>query len=295
MDNEECLNSKITQLGFTRMESPDNGDCFFLSLETYFKVKETPLSEKDAMELRTDLVTYLLANLDKYRDYSGIEGKGRTAAARKAYIDRVMTREINKLSGAGVYDTDLGDIVPQAATNAFNVRIIVHNWRWATMDFANFVLGPDDGAPDYTIHLLRINENHFDLLFPTIELKEDEQGRWNMIQVMRAPNSNNNNNNNNGSKGSFNWNKWAEKSNNSNNNENDENNNNNNDENEEEAEEEINANNNNGNSNNGNSNNGNSNNGNNKNGNSKASSTSNKSGGRRKTRRAPKRKGTRRV
>jgi hypothetical protein len=197
MNNDACLAHTITAIGFTHLESPDDGNCFFTSLETYFKLMESPLAEKDHMELRQMLVDYLLTHLEKFRLFVVKEYKVKSEKQRLKYLDAFITKEIKEIAKPNVYDTQLGDIVPQEATNAFNIRIVIHNWRWSTLDFAEFDLNPDAGTPEHTIHLLRINENHFDLLFPTSDFKEEVEDRWNMIQMMRENNNNNNNNNEN--------------------------------------------------------------------------------------------------
>jgi hypothetical protein len=185
MDNEDCLNHKIRAIGFARLESPNDGNCFFYSLETYFKMKETCLAEKDHMELRGDLVAYLLAHSEKFRPFVVREYKVKSEVQRLRYLDAYIRSEIKKIGKSNIYDTDLGDIMPQEATNAFKIRIVIHNWRWTTLDFAQIDLKPDDGEYKHTIHLLRMNENHFDLLYPIQEFDRDAQDRWEMIKLMR--------------------------------------------------------------------------------------------------------------
>ena len=124
MNNDACLAHKIAALGFTRLESPDDGNCFFTSLETYFKLLETPLGEKDHMDLRRMLVDYLLAHAEKFRPFVVKEYKVKSEKQRMRYLDAFIVKEIKELAKSNVYDTQLGDIVPQEATNAFNIRNI---------------------------------------------------------------------------------------------------------------------------------------------------------------------------
>jgi hypothetical protein len=62
LNNDACLAHQIAALGLTRLESPDDGNCFFASLETYFKLMEAPLAETH-MKLAV-VVILLLAELD---------------------------------------------------------------------------------------------------------------------------------------------------------------------------------------------------------------------------------------
>lgn len=177
---------QIKALGFERLESPDDGNCFFYSLESYFKVAEATLSDKDDMGLRADLVAYLLTNSEKFRPFIAREYKVKSDMLRLRYLDAYIRSEIKKIAKPNAYDTDLGDIVPQEATNAFKIRIVIHNWRWTTLDFAQIDLKPDDALHEHTIHLLRLNENHFDLLYPSQLFESDAQERWEMIKLIRA-------------------------------------------------------------------------------------------------------------
>jgi hypothetical protein len=201
MNNDACLAHQINELEFIRLESPDDGNCFFTSLETYFKLNETPLGEKDHMELRQMLVDYLLAHAEKFRPFVVKEYRVKSEKQRLMYLDKFIVKEIKEIAKPNVYDTQLGDIVPQEATNAFNVRIVIHNWVWGRLAFDVFNLVPDVGDPEHTIHLLRINENHFDLLFPTRYFVGEIVDRWEILKMMRAnfENSNNTNNNENNS------------------------------------------------------------------------------------------------
>lgn len=83
-----------------------------------------------------------------------------------------------------MYDTDLGDIVPQESTRAFRIRLVIHDWNWNTMRADAYFLDPPVIASDLpTIHLLRTNENQYDLLLP---LSEMNGPRFEMYEAMRA-------------------------------------------------------------------------------------------------------------
>jgi hypothetical protein len=186
MNNDACLEHEIAEAGFVRLESPNDGNCFFASLETYFKLKETPHADKTHMELRHFLRDYLLAHAEKFRPFVVKEYKVKSEVQRLRYLNAFIAKEIKTIGKPNIYDTQLGDIVPQEATNAFNVRIVIHNWNWTTREFTIFDLIPELGKPEHTIHLLRINENHFDLLFPKSEFDSDALDKWEMIQILRA-------------------------------------------------------------------------------------------------------------
>ena len=96
LNNDACLAHQIATLGFTRLESPDDGNCFFASLETYFKLMETPLAEKDHDDLRKMLVDYLLAHAEDFRPFVVKEYKVKSEKQRLKYLDAFIVKEIKE-------------------------------------------------------------------------------------------------------------------------------------------------------------------------------------------------------
>lgn len=185
LTNEEHLDHIIGATGFVRLESAPNGDCFFTCLESYFKLLELPLCEKSHTDLRLDLVTYMLTDIDKYKPYVAREYKVKSEKQRERYLEMYITREIKKLAQDHIYNTELGDIVPSAAVEAFGIHIVIHNWSWAMRTLELIDLKPEFSSPSNTIHLLRINENHYDLLLTAKIFTEEVSDRWDMLSMMR--------------------------------------------------------------------------------------------------------------
>ena len=152
---------------------------------SYFKLLELPLSEKTHVELRADLVAFMLRDVERYKPYVAREYKVKSEKLRERYLEMYVTREIKGLAQDRIYNTELGDIVPSAAVDAFGIHIVVHNWSWATHLSEVIDLKPEGSAPSNTIHLLRINENHYDLLLPAQIFTEEVSDRWDMISMMR--------------------------------------------------------------------------------------------------------------
>ena len=148
---------------------------------------EAPLADKDNMDLRNMIVDYLLAHADDYllfvvKEYSIKTKPEKVLQLKLAYIKK----SIEKLREPNTYNTEFGDIVPQVTPNAFNIRIIIHDWSWEEKRFRPADISPSGGAPLYTVNLLRINANHFDLLFPKADFDEDKRDKWEMIKLLRA-------------------------------------------------------------------------------------------------------------
>ena len=172
---------------FVRLPIHPDGNCFFASLVAFFQITGHPLAGKTGMELRDLLVETMLPNIKDLLPYVAREYKIKNPTLVLRYKTAFVTTEVKKLRRPFVYDTDLGDIVPQESTRAFGIRLAVHDWNWNTMRADVYLLEPPGplGASSVlpTVHLLRTNENHYDLLLPIAELSGSQ---FEMYEAMRA-------------------------------------------------------------------------------------------------------------
>ena len=171
---------------FVRLPIRPDGNCFFASLVAFFQITGHALAGKTDMELRDLLVETMLPNIKDLLPYVPREYKVKNPTLVLRYKTAFVTTEVKKLRRPFVYDTDLGDIVPQESTRAFGLRLAVHDWNWTTMRADVYFLEPpgplaSDTLP--TVHLLRTNENHYDLLLPIAELNG---AQFEMYEAMRA-------------------------------------------------------------------------------------------------------------
>ena len=167
-----------------RLPIRPDGNCFFASLAAFFQITAHPLAGKTELELRNILVETMLPNIKDLLPYVAREYKVKNPTLVLRYKTAFVTTEVKKLRRPFVYDTDLGDIVPQESTRAFGIRLVIHDWNWNTMRADVYFLDPPVIVSDLpTIHLLRTNENHYDLLLP---LSEMNGPRFEIYETLRA-------------------------------------------------------------------------------------------------------------
>jgi hypothetical protein len=167
-----ALDAACAAAGFVRTPMPPDGDCFFHSLVA------TRLFEGTAADLRRRLVDSMLSRIDDLLPFVAREYKVKSAKQVERFKRAYVTTEIKKLLKAGIYNTDLGDIVPQYAAQAFDARLSIYNWNWTTATFTLFDIqevsgagaGAGGAAATKHVHLVRLNENHYDLLLPLAPL-----------------------------------------------------------------------------------------------------------------------------
>jgi hypothetical protein len=141
------------QLGMRIIKTIDDGDCFFDTLATYGWAYHYERLERPHQELRQALVDYMEENMGEVAPYVIVnENEGET-------IDSM----IQSLREDMVWNNDMGDLLSQIAAKAFRVNIYIYNVDPPEIRRlrANQMVYP--GPP---IHMLRINDGHYQLLLP---------------------------------------------------------------------------------------------------------------------------------
>lgn len=148
-----CSNNVAKQLGMRIIKTIDDGDCFFDTLATYGWAYHYERLERPHQELRQALVDYMEENMGEVAPYVIVnENEGET-------IDSM----IQSLREDMVWNNDMGDLLSQTAAKAFRVNIYIYNVDPPEIRRlrANQMVYP--GPP---IHMLRINDGHYQLLLP---------------------------------------------------------------------------------------------------------------------------------
>ena len=171
---------------FTLLEVPPDGNCFFYSIDAFFKLTDHPLMGQDHSDLRAAVVGYMLANKEKFLPFVAKEYAFKNEARRKKFLESYVEKQIRSLAADKAWASELGDIIPQEAPNTFQVKIIIHNWdneHATTFTFIPDGMANNSSLP--TINLLRVNDNHFNLLMdkPTFDADKDMQARWKVIDA----------------------------------------------------------------------------------------------------------------
>jgi hypothetical protein len=146
----DCINDYIKENNFTKVETADDGNCFFDTLSKFYELNGI---EKSHSELREELITYIDKNKVKIKQYH--DGN-----------EKSFNKAVDELSILGAWCSNLGDSVPSIAATAFNIKIIIHDVRQKNKviprNINRIELDPG-GNPKYTVNMLR-NKNHYELL-----------------------------------------------------------------------------------------------------------------------------------
>ena len=126
------------------------------------------------VKIRKLIVDHMKAN-----KYSLLEFLTLNNVNNNTNIDKYLDDELKELARSGAWDSQVGDFVSQMAPGALDLNIVVYDCDGESMN----VYRNDVPTADDTIHMLRINNNHYDLLLPITELQE------NTTNIMRNINS----------------------------------------------------------------------------------------------------------
>jgi hypothetical protein len=151
--NHLCIKDFSNTFKFKFENVPADGNCFFVTLEKYYKNKDII---KPYKELREKIIQYILDNWNFYSDYG---------------IDQ---DDIIDFLNDGVWNIQLGDFVVPAAARALNLTINLYDIKPASKNppiekrIIKYTYPELEPRPVEEINILRINDNHFGLLTPVI-------------------------------------------------------------------------------------------------------------------------------
>jgi hypothetical protein len=180
MDVDRCITEFEDDTGFTFIDMEPDGNCFFHTLELYFKLLDPNQPNTSYQELRALIVQHMIDHYDKY-----------------GYNYGVSIEDILELSEDGQWDNDAGDLVVKAAADALHLELKIYDLQLGTRKpptKKRIVLHtyPEVGnIPKQTATLMRINQGHYGLL-----QKSNENILLNSIMSLHIKNNKNNKNNN---------------------------------------------------------------------------------------------------
>jgi OTU-like cysteine protease len=148
-----CSNNVAKQLGMRIIKTIDDGDCFFDTLATYGWAYHYDALERPHQELRQALVDYMEKNMGDVAPYVIVnENEGETIESM-----------IESLREDMVWNNDMGDLLSQIAAKAFQVNIYIYN---VDPPEVRRLRANQKVYPGRSIHMLRINDGHYQLLLP---------------------------------------------------------------------------------------------------------------------------------
>lgn len=150
LSDQECINDFALQEGWSVIDIPGDGNCFFRVLEEYYKRQQRNQS-KTYQDLRQQLVDYLVTNYEEL------------------YKNVISLKEIEKLRKDGAWNISAGDLVIPGSTGAFDMNIHLYDVQPSIKetDQKRIVMYeyPETGEKkSKTVSIARISQNHFNLL-----------------------------------------------------------------------------------------------------------------------------------
>jgi hypothetical protein len=163
-NDDACAQDFAAANGFEVIETADDGNCFYDSVSKYGQRTGNPAVDKPHMELRREVVQYMINNQALYAA-ALIPDNPKARVPTPAQITARLTRFFKSRTWSG----GLGDIFPQVAAQVFGINITIYDIKF-DRSINMIAMGPGpQGGPDPAlpvINLIRTNGNHFRLLWP---------------------------------------------------------------------------------------------------------------------------------
>ena len=161
-DKSYCIKSYLEDEHIQLIRIPPDGDCFFNSIATYFKNKGINITHQ---ELRAKVIAYMEEHREAYLPFFVVESD------KPSVVKATLTRQLNQLKKPGFWNNQLADFIPQQAPKALDINIRLHEVDYAGNTISVHILRDDNKPFIITdkypiIDVLRINNNHYELLRP---------------------------------------------------------------------------------------------------------------------------------
>ncbi len=153
--NDLCLKRIMYDLDLTRVNQLPDGNCFFHSIATFMKNRDSGFPD--------DLHTRLRKSMYEY--FKSTEGREKYEPFVENY-----NKEVEKFKRDKYWSSQLNDIVVNAMADYFNMEIHIFNFDTykRPSELFEYVIEPNafNNAKNsrMIINLLRTDNNHFDLL-----------------------------------------------------------------------------------------------------------------------------------
>ena len=149
-----CIKDFTDDFNFIFDDVPDDGNCFFHTLELYYKKKGNTDKSKNYNNLRGTIISHILENWSYFSDFG------------------ISEDDIFELASDGSWNNDAGDIVIPAAASALNLKIILYDLKRGQRSppikkqIIRHIYPETGPIPDETVNILRLADSHFGLLTP---------------------------------------------------------------------------------------------------------------------------------
>uniref|UniRef100_A0A6C0DHJ9 OTU domain-containing protein n=1 Tax=viral metagenome TaxID=1070528 RepID=A0A6C0DHJ9_9ZZZZ len=198
-DNDTCMKNKFQVIGLTVLNVVGDGNCLFHSFQRFFDIYNYPEQTLSHLDIRTQAIRYLKRNyrlflgsfqFDK-KDDDRLEallkktvGKEKWATGDLAeglrdpeYLAqkrKLFERAVDEHADEGTYASGIGDILPIALAQLYKLRLTIYDYHSPSKEFRVVNIDPSDvtgQANKGHIRLHRINNNHFNVIVPTLTVE----------------------------------------------------------------------------------------------------------------------------
>ncbi|NBR61581.1 MAG: hypothetical protein EBT86_08005 [Actinobacteria bacterium] len=184
---KEIVAKTLANSNLYRLEIPDDGNCFFYSIRAWIllnkynglAVNGTPLLKMKHGDIRKFVVAYGQANTVVLRPFYEFNNNSLTNSKKDEHIRDAL----GQLKKDKSWALGAGDYLPILAAEALQLNLHIYNWTWRSKEHGEYYEIPIIVNPDLPIAtILRINNNHYDLLMPLESAKENVINKFNEIK-----------------------------------------------------------------------------------------------------------------
>jgi hypothetical protein len=174
---EKCLDEFLRQQQFYKIDIPPDGNCFYNTIVKYLELTNNTQYPKDHLRIRKMVVDALEDNIQEVSAYLPINNSNINQSSNN-YNSLVLVKQLealDRLRQDSVWNSDTADLVIQYASRALNMTINIYDFKAATRarkgqpaqpaQFIRYIIRPF-GISRITINMLRVDNNHFNLLLP---------------------------------------------------------------------------------------------------------------------------------
>jgi hypothetical protein len=198
-DNDTCMKNKFDVVGLTVLNIVGDGNCLFHSFQRFFDIYNYPEQTLSHLDIRSQAIRYLKRNYRLFlgtfqfddKDQDRLEdllkkkvGKAKWATGDLAeglrdpdYLAikrELFIKAVDEHAEEGTYASGIGDIFPIVLAQLYKLRLTIYDYHSPTQQFRVINIDPSEvtgQANKGHIRIHRINNNHFNVIVPTLTVE----------------------------------------------------------------------------------------------------------------------------
>jgi hypothetical protein len=187
---EATVDNYLEAHGFKRYRVKDDGNCLFYTVELWIRLHNIeglatngrPLVNLTAKDIRLGAVNYGLENIHLISDlFVRNNGNGNNSSSAK-HLKKV-SNALKNMKSNKQWAGEGGDYMPLLLSYFTGLNLTIFNWSWDNPDSGSYIKIPIEVNPGASvINVLRINDNHYDLLIPTTNVSNKKNSNYNYFK-----------------------------------------------------------------------------------------------------------------